>query len=122
VAVGNLDMHAKNMSLLHLPDGSARLAPAYDVVPLTLYPGVDGRMALAINDVYEHARIRRGDLIAEAGRWGMGVARASAAVDEAVATIRATVQQEEPHARAVPGLPGLIDELAARIGEQAAHD
>jgi hypothetical protein len=72
VAVGNLDMHAKNMSLLHLPDGSARLAPAYDVVPLTHYPGVDGRMAMAINDVYEHARIRRSDLIAEAGRWGMG--------------------------------------------------
>lgn len=122
VAVGNLDMHAKNISLLHLPDGSSRLAPAYDVVPLTHYPGIDGRMAMAINDVYEHARIRRSDLIAEAGRWGMGAGRAADAVDAAVATIRATVQQEEPHARAVPGLPGLIDTLAARIGEQAAHD
>jgi serine/threonine-protein kinase HipA len=117
--VGNLDMHAKNISLLHLPDGSSRLAPAYDVVPLTHYPGIDGRMAMAINDVYDHARIRRSDLVAEAGRWGMGAARAADTVDAAVATIRATVQQEVPHARAVPGLPDLIDSLAARIGEQA---
>ena len=98
------------------------MAPAYDIVPLTHYPGVDGRMAMAINDVYEHTRIRRSDLIAEAGRWGMGAARAADAVDSAVATIRATVQQEEPHARAVPGLPSLIDSLAARIGEHAAQD
>lgn len=117
VCVGNLDMHAKNISLLHPPDGSARLAPAYDVVPLTHYPGIDGRMAMAINDVYEHARIRRSDLIAEAVRWGMGAVRASEVVDAAVATIRSTVQQEEPHARSVPGLSDLIDSLAARIGE-----
>lgn len=119
VCVGNLDMHAKNISLLHLPDGTSRLAPAYDVVPLTHYPDIDGRMAMAINDVYEHARIRRSDLIAEAGRWGMGAVRAGEVVDAAVATIRATVQHEAPRPRAVPGLPGLIDTLAARIGEHA---
>jgi len=116
VAVGNLDMHAKNISLLHPPDGSARLAPAYDVVPLTHYPGVDGRMAMAVNDVYEHSRIRRSALIAEADSWGMGAARAEQIVDQTVTVIRSTVQQESPHMRAVPGLPDLIDSLAARIG------
>jgi serine/threonine-protein kinase HipA len=119
VCVGNLDMHAKNISLLHPPDGSARLAPAYDVVPLTHYPGIDGRMAMAINDVYEHHRIRRSDLMAEAGRWGMGAVRAGDVIDAAVATIRSTVQQEEPHVRAVTGLSDLIDSLAARIEESA---
>lgn len=34
-ALGNLDMHAKNVSLLHEGDGSIRLAPAYDMVPLS---------------------------------------------------------------------------------------
>ncbi|HEX7162441.1 MAG TPA: HipA domain-containing protein [Trebonia sp.] len=29
VAVGNLDMHAKNISLLHRPDGTMTLSPAY---------------------------------------------------------------------------------------------
>lgn len=121
VCVGNLDMHAKNISLLHLPNGSSRLAPAYDVVPLTHYPGIDGRMAMAINDVYVHAHIRRSDLIAEAGRWGMGTIRAGEVVDAAAATIRLTVHQEKPHARAVPGLQHMIDSVAARIGEQASR-
>jgi len=76
---------------------------------------------MAINDVYDHARIRRSDLIAEAGRWGMGAVRAGEVIDAAVATIRATVQHEVPHARAVPGLVDLIDSLAARIGEHAAQ-
>ena len=34
-ALGNLDMHARNVSLLHEGDGSVRLAPAYDMVPLS---------------------------------------------------------------------------------------
>lgn len=49
----------------------------------------------------------------------MGAARAGEVVDAAVEKVRSTVQQEKPHARALPGLPGLIDSLAARIGEQA---
>ena len=118
VAVGNLDMHAKNISLLHPPEGPARLAPAYDVVPLTHYPGLDGRMAMAINDVYEHSRIRRNDLIAEAGRWGLGAGRAEEVIDQAVKVVRSTVKHESPHARAVPGLPALIDSLAVRIGSR----
>ncbi len=118
VAIGNLDMHAKNISLLHPPEGPARLAPAYDVVPLTHYPGIDGRMAMAINDVYEHSRIRRNDLIAEAGRWGLGAVRAEEVIDQAVKVVRSTVEHESPHARAVPGLPALIDSLAVRIGSR----
>lgn len=118
VAVGNLDMHAKNISLLHPPEGPARLAPAYDVVPLTHYPGIDGRMAMAINDVYEHSRIRRNDLIAEASRWGLGAGRAEEVIDQAVKVVRSTVKHESPHARAVPGLPALIDSLAVRIGSR----
>jgi len=115
VCVGNLDMHAKNISLLHLPDGSSRLAPAYDVVPLAHYPGVDGRMAMAVNSVYAHYQIRRSDLIAEAALWGLGSVRAGEVVDASVETIRATVRREEPHARAVAGLTTFIDSTAGRI-------
>ena len=115
VAVGNLDMHAKNISLLHPPDGSARLAPAYDMVPLTHYPGIDGRMAMTINDVYGHSRIVRRDLVTEAVRWGLGQARAEAVVEQSVTVIRATLQQETPHVRSVPSLPHLIDACLARV-------
>lgn len=40
VAVGNLDMHAKNISLLHPPDGGTSFAPAYDFVPQVHQPNV----------------------------------------------------------------------------------
>jgi uncharacterized protein (DUF2252 family) len=50
------------------------------------------------------------------GSWGLSAVRAEDIVDQAVTVIRSTVQQESPHVRAVPGLPDLIDSLAARIG------
>jgi acyl-CoA synthetase (AMP-forming)/AMP-acid ligase II len=46
VAVGNLDLHANNLSLLHHPDASMTLSPAYDVVPRAHQPN-DGEVALA---------------------------------------------------------------------------
>lgn len=115
VVVGNLDMHAKNISLLHPPYGAARLAPAYDVVPLTHYPGIDGRMAMSINNIYEHSEITRFDLIAEGMRWGMAQDRATTVLDEALPIIRSTIQQENPHPRAMPGLANLVSAQATKF-------
>uniref|UniRef100_UPI00374CC922 HipA domain-containing protein n=1 Tax=Lacisediminihabitans sp. TaxID=2787631 RepID=UPI00374CC922 len=67
-AIGNLDMHGKNISMLHLQDGSTRLTPAYDVVPQT-HLDSDGKMALAINRKFLHAAITVDDLIEEAESW-----------------------------------------------------
>ncbi len=47
--VGNADAHAKNVALLHLPDG-VHLAPLYDVVATAAYPDLDTELALAIGD------------------------------------------------------------------------
>ncbi len=47
--VGNADAHAKNISLLHVPDG-VRLAPLYDVVSTSIYPELHTDLALAIGD------------------------------------------------------------------------
>ena len=73
VAVGNLDMHAKNISLLHRPDGSMTLAPAYDTVPQVHQPN-DGELALAVDHVYRHRAITRANLIAEGHSWGLDAA------------------------------------------------
>lgn len=70
VACGNLDLHAKNLALLHPEDGSVRLAPAYDVVPQTHHSGSDGRLALSVNGQYRHVEVTREDLVAEASSWG----------------------------------------------------
>jgi len=69
VAIGNLDMHAKNVSVLHLPDESVRIAPAYDQVPLT-HQNTDGRMALAVGGEYVHTNITLAKIASELTSWG----------------------------------------------------
>lgn len=63
-AIGNLDLHAKNLSLLHPADGSVSLAPAYDVVPLAHHPN-DGELAMSVGGVYRHADVTAEHLVEE---------------------------------------------------------
>ena len=109
VAVGNLDMHAKNISVLHPPDESSRLAPAYDMVPQTHLP-TDGELALAVNGVYRHASVTGADLVAEGERWGIAGAAALAAVT--LTDLAAAINAEAP----LPGAhPGLVDEIGGFV-------
>jgi serine/threonine-protein kinase HipA len=68
IAIGNLDMHAKNVSILHLPDESVELAPAYDQVPLR-HQNTDGRMALAVGGEYVHANLSMSNIVSELISW-----------------------------------------------------
>lgn len=54
--VGNADAHAKNISLLHEPEG-VRLAPLYDIVATAAYPHLGRELALAIGDELDPDRI-----------------------------------------------------------------
>lgn len=101
VGIGNLDLHTKNLGLLHPADGDITLAPAYDVVPQAHFPG-DGRLALAVNGKYRHAHIARDDLSAEFTAWGLR--RATATVNETLEELRAVVQEETPIDGAFPHL------------------
>lgn len=101
VAVGNLDMHAKNVSMLHLPDGPARVAPMYDVVPLRHQP-TDGRLALAVNGVYVHSAVTARDLMSEGEAWGSRAA--NDVVRSTLDDVASVVASETPDSRAQPGL------------------
>jgi serine/threonine-protein kinase HipA len=103
VGIGNLDLHTKNLGLLHPAGGGVTLAPAYDVVPQAHLPG-DGRMALAVNGKYRHADITRADLETEFAAWGLR--RAEATVDETLVELAVVVEQERPLDGAFP----LLDE------------
>lgn len=70
VGIGNLDMHTKNIGLIHPVDGDVTLAPAYDVVPQAHMPN-DGKVAMAVNKRYRHSEITRDDLHAEFMDWGL---------------------------------------------------
>jgi serine/threonine-protein kinase HipA len=101
VGIGNLDLHTKNLGLLHPADGDITLAPAYDVVPQAHSPG-DGRLALAINGKYRHADISRDDLHAEFAAWGLR--RAATTVNETLEELQTVVGEETPIDGAFPFL------------------
>jgi serine/threonine-protein kinase HipA len=63
-------MHGKNLSIIHLPDSSVTLAPAYDIVPQAHRPN-DGKVALAVNGTYVHSALTALDIVEEAKSWGM---------------------------------------------------
>ncbi|MGH3349362.1 MAG: type II toxin-antitoxin system HipA family toxin [Nocardioides sp.] len=107
VAIGNLDMHAKNLGILHPLDDEPRLAPAYDVVPQSHLSGIDGKMALAVNGSYRHAGLAASDIKAEIAKWG--VRRADRIVDDCLAEIAEVVAKETP----LPGAhPALQEDIA----------
>lgn len=101
VALGNVDLHAKNISILHFPDGSSTMAPAYDMVPL-MHQHNDGRMALAINGEYAHSRITASDIVEEAMAWEMR--NPARVVAETLETVAALIETEEPDPRAYENL------------------
>jgi serine/threonine-protein kinase HipA len=100
-AVGNLDMHGKNISMLHLHDGSTRITPAYDVVPQT-HLDSDGKMALAINRKYVHAAITIDDLIAEGQSWKVRSPREI--ITSTLEAVGMFVRSESPVENAYAGL------------------
>ena len=101
VAAGNLDLHAKNISVLHFLNGSSAMAPAYDLVPQK-HQSNDGRMALAVNGKYEHSRITAADIVEEAESWGMQ--NPAIVVTETLERVAAFVDAEKPDPRAYGNL------------------
>ncbi len=100
-SIGNLDMHGKNISMLHLQDGSTRLTPAYDVVPQT-HLDSDRKMALAINRKFLHAAITVDDLIEEAESWKLRSPRTI--IMETLDAVMGFVHSEAPVENAYDGL------------------
>ncbi|MDQ0278580.1 serine/threonine-protein kinase HipA [Arthrobacter silviterrae] len=69
-AIGNCDMHARNLALLHR-DGKIGLTPAYDVVPTAVWSDHDRELALRIGDEAFLDDLRGVHLEREAVSWGM---------------------------------------------------
>jgi serine/threonine-protein kinase HipA len=70
VAMGDLDMHTKNIGMLHFEDETSTLTPAYDMVPLC-HQNTDGKMALAVAGEYYHAALTSEMITNEISSWGL---------------------------------------------------
>lgn len=92
VAIGNADAHARNLSLLHLPDGSVRLAPAYDVIPTYHYPSHSRHLAQPIDrDVLRPETVTGVHLRREVESWG--IPRMDVAVETAYKKVGEALEQ-----------------------------
>ena len=117
-AIGNLDMHAKNISVLHPPDESVMLAPVYDQVPLR-HQNTDGRMALATGGEYIHANISLENIVSELVSWKCDgfpdEAAALAFIKNCLASFRDALKDSEPEGKAYPGLKTEISSFISNL-------
>jgi serine/threonine-protein kinase HipA len=111
LALGNLDMHSKNISLVHRPGGEIELAPMYDVVP-QLHFEVDEETALQINGKADYFAITGQDLVAEGESWG---------IREARRVVGAVLEQVQDVARGEPQLPGAHFSLQSTVLTQTTR-
>ena len=120
--VGNADAHAKNVSLLHGPEG-VRLAPLYDVVATAAYPHLGTSLALAIGDELDPARIgvaHWSDLAHDFGLHPGAFAQTQRALAErTLAEARALRDEARAEGWHHPVVDAIVDTISARATQVA---
>jgi len=84
LAIGNLDLHAKNISVLHYFDETSKLSPAYDLVPMQHYENID-RMAMSVGGEYLHANLKMKHIADELLSWKHYDAASRDSIEEFIA-------------------------------------
>lgn len=119
--IGNADAHAKNISLLHTPDG-VRLAPMYDVVSTAAYPELSNELAMAIGDELNPQAITSIHWSDLADDFGLNPrAFASARIDLAerataeAAALAQEARREGWHAPCIEDIIGVLAERASHL-------
>ncbi|MBB1626791.1 type II toxin-antitoxin system HipA family toxin [Achromobacter sp. UMC71] len=118
LCVGNNDSHAKNLSVLLMPDGRYRLAPFYDLMCTAMYPGLARSFAFAIGGETKPGSIGQEQLLAMARDLGFSpryvITVAQALIDALLAALEPV--QAELRGQAMAGTETtLIDRLGQWI-------
>lgn len=113
VAIGNADLHARNLTFLH-HGGGVRLAPAYDLMSTTWYRGRVGTdLALWINGRRDIDAVTLADVAEEARTWGLRPREIAPVLNDLFDRLPTAIEEA---ADAVPDAPeGLLGELRARV-------
>lgn len=111
VAVGNADGHAKNLALLHGPQGT-RLAPLYDLVCTRAYPHLSRSLAMQIGGSFDPDRQSKRTWARFAADLGVGERYLR---DTAEELAEATLAALEPTLRALEREVGRKDFLRSAV-------
>ena len=110
--IGNHDAHAKNFSLLYLPDRSMRLAPLYDLVCTVFYPELTKKMAMKIGGEGKSNLVLPKHVARFAKNAGLAVPLTLARVAALAKAISAAIPNiEKPHE--------ISEQVVALIAERA---
>lgn len=91
VALGNTDVHAKNVSVFHRSDGTVKLTPVYDIVPTLLFI-TQRHIGLPVAGKFVITEITRSNLVGEAATWGVPERASVRAVERVISELRAGVE------------------------------
>jgi serine/threonine-protein kinase HipA len=113
VAIGNADAHGKNLSFLHDVTGDIALAPAYDLMSTTLYPGVDRTMGMFVDGVRRIDGVGRDRIVNEGLSWGMSGEESEGVV---ISTLR-RIREALDDSRDMAGETNLVEHVRTRANE-----
>jgi len=116
--IGNSDMHLKSFSLLREHDGSWRLSPAYDLVPVkTILPTDRDDLALTING--KNGNLRLGDFQTAAATMGLTSVQCERLVHRMVDLVKKNLDEAIDRSFLSPGFVGrfrlLVRDTLARM-------
>ncbi len=119
VLIGNADAHARNLSMLLLPDGRVKLAPLYDLVATRHYPELNSDLAQLINGHMSIDGCALEDLIAEADTWGVPERLATRQVTDVVTSALGSMTQAGQLVGDMGGDPAVVSELEDYIAARS---
>lgn len=112
--IGNHDAHAKNFSLLYMPDRSKTFAPLYDLVSTVFYPELTDKMAMKIGGEGKSALVFPNNIARFAKDAGLAVPPTLARVRSLADTVLKSIERvEKPNQ--------ISEEFAKLIGERCEN-
>lgn len=111
VAVGNADLHGRNISLLYRSDGP-RIAPIYDAVATVMYDEVSPELGMIVGDARDVTAVSTDNLLLETRAWGLTSRRSTLLIDQTLARIHAAI---DAATHAVPAAETVADVVRARV-------
>jgi serine/threonine-protein kinase HipA len=108
--IGNHDAHAKNFSLLYMPDRSIRLAPLYDLVCTVYYAELTDKMAMKIGGEAKSTLIYPSQIERFAAAAGLAAAQTRARVSALTERLLGEIPGIEKPNAVSEGVAALIKE------------
>jgi len=116
LAIGNTDNHAKNHAVLYAPDGSAHLAPQYDLLPIRLHNGYTHQLAFHLGGATHFDDMTSQNMNAFLAEFGLEGTRARRFVEDAVKPMLETIEANSAPLRSIG--QRTFDDL---IGRELTH-